>query len=80
MKKGIVRMIIGAIMIGFQILSMLGSLRAGISLPSLSAIYNSYWYVSYELALYDLVYFMSYYSIGILGVILFMSGIYAYNK
>ena len=80
MKKGIVRMIIGAIMIGFQILSMLGSMKAGISLPSLYAVYTSSLYVSYELALYDLVYFMAYYSIGILGVILFMSGIYAYNK
>jgi hypothetical protein len=80
MKKGIVRMIIGAIMIGFQIFSMLGSMKAGISIPSLSSVYTSSLYVSYELALYDLVYFMSYYSIGILGVILFLSGIYAYNK
>ena len=72
MKKGIVRIVVGLILVGLQLLSVVGNLSAGASLPSL--------FGSGALFAFNLIYFLSYYLIGIIGLILLISGISAYTN
>lgn len=72
MKKGIGRIIIGAVFVILQIMSIAGNAKAGIS-TQLS-------FDSLGVFLYDLIFFVSYYFVGIVGVILLVSGIRALRR
>lgn len=72
MKKGKIRIIIGCVLIFIQILSILGNAKAGITIK-LS-------FDNFSVFLYDLIVLLSYLSVGIIGVILLIWGICAYNK
>lgn len=70
MKKGLVRIIIGSILIAFQVLGMIGNLRTqGVLIPPYP-----------ETGGYDLGYVFGYFLIGIVGAILLTFGIQARNK
>lgn len=72
MKKGLPRIIIGCILIGFQLLSVIGNSltgnHLGISFTSIYAFIG------------DLISLLTYYFSGILGVILLISGLIIYNR
>ena len=70
MKKGLVRIIIGSILVAFQVLGMLGSLKThGVLIPPYP-----------ETGGYDFAYVFGYFLIGIVGAILLIFGIQARNK
>lgn len=72
MKRGIVRIVLGLILITLQIMSVIGNHMSGaiaFSPPASSA-----------QLLYDLIFYSSYYSIGIIGLILLISGLFAYIR
>lgn len=72
MKKGIGRIILGTVLVILQILSIAGNAKAGIS-TQLS-------FDSLGVFLYDLIFLVSHYFVGIVGVILMVSGFIAYRK
>lgn len=74
MKKGIIRMVFGAILVGLQLMSVLGSMKAGIPLPSIS------FAGSLAQIGYDLIFCASYYLVGIIGIALFVFGYVAHFK
>lgn len=69
MKKGAKRIIAGVVLIGLQIVSIIGSTKSGNSI-SLS-------FDSPALLAYDLTYLLSYCFVGIIGAALLISGIVA---
>lgn len=71
MKKGLPRIIIGCILIFFQLLSVIGN--------SLTGNHLGIHFTSFYAFLGDLITLLSYYSIGIIGTILLISGIVVYN-
>lgn len=66
MKKGKARIIVGVILIVLQIMSLAGNAKAGISIQLSS--------------LYDITYLIGYFLVGIVGVVLLISGIVSYLK
>lgn len=72
MKRGIVRIVLGLILITLQIMSVIGNHMSGAIAFSPP--------VSSAQLLYDLIFYSSYYSIGIIGLILLISGLFAYIR
>ncbi len=72
MKKGKVRIIIGFILVLLQLLSVLGNAKSGAKI-SLS-------FDNPNIFLYDLIGLFSYFLVGIIGVVLLVSGLIAYNR
>ena len=71
-RRGVARIIIGTILIVLQTLSAIGNALAGVKIQ-LS-------FKTLAVFIYDLVYLISYFFIGIIGLILLISGIVAYTK
>lgn len=69
MRKGIIRIITGLILIGLQVLSIIGNSSVGMTFPLP---------VSTAQLMFDLGFYISYYFVGILGLILFVSGLIAF--
>lgn len=72
MKKGLVRIIIGCILIFFQALSVMGNCAQG-QVISIS-------FANTSVFLFDLISLISYFLVGIIGTILLISGLVAYNR
>ena len=72
MKKGITRIVLGTILISLQALSIVGGLKSGYHISISTA--------TMALFLYDLIFLVSYLLVGIIGIILLISGLFAYNK
>ena len=66
MKKGKARIIAGVILIILQIMSLAGNAKAGVVIQLSS--------------LYDITYLIGYFLVGIIGVVLLISGIVSYLK
>ena len=62
MKKGKIRIIIGCVLIVLQILGIIGNSKSGLSF-NLS-------FDNIEIFLYDLIFLIGYFLIGIIGIIL----------
>ena len=73
MKKGVKRIILGSILIALQVVSFIGNTLAGTSSIQIS-------FDSPALFVYDLVFLISYFFVGIVGLILLISGIVAHYK
>ena len=69
-RKGKARIIIGCILMFFQLISVLGDTSV-FDIPAPQSFYQ---------LLYDIIFFTSYFLISIVGLILLISGIVAYNK
>lgn len=72
MRQGKTRIIIGAVLTILQIMSIAGNAKTG------SGIQISF--SSLGVMVFDLIYLASYWFIGVLGVIILVSGIMAYLK
>lgn len=72
MKKGLPRIIIGCILIVFQLLSVIGN--------SLTGNHLGISFTNVYVFIYDLIGLLTYYFLGILGVIFLVSGLVAYNR
>ena len=72
MKKGIARIIIGIVLVVLQLMSLAGNAKAGVGIQ-LS-------FSSAAVFVYDLISLISYCFVGIIGVILLITGIIAYRK
>ena len=72
MKKGVARIIVGTVLILLQIMSFIGNAHAGIGIQIS--------FDSIAVFAYDLVVLISYCFLGIVGVILLVSGIIARSK
>lgn len=72
MRKGIARIISGIVLLCFQLMSVLGLMKSGMPLPTIHGSGYAFWY--------DLIYLLSYYLIGIVGMISLISGVFAYTK
>ena len=72
MRKGKIRIITGCILIVLQILGIIGNAKTGLSF-NLS-------FDNIGIFLYDLIFLIGYFLIGIIGVILLITGLIAYNK
>lgn len=72
MRKGIARIVIGIILIVLQLMSLIGNMKAGVGFQ-LS-------FASPAAFLFDLIFLISYFLVGIIGVILLLFGIRAYKK
>lgn len=69
MKKGIIRIIIGCILIVIQIFSVMQNLRQGFTFQLE--------FINFKVFLFDLLYLLGFFLVGIIGLILLFSGIYA---
>lgn len=70
MRKGVIRIILGLLLIILQALSVFGNYQNGIiSFPQP---------VSSGQLLFDLTFYLSYYSVGIVGMVLLASGLFAF--
>lgn len=74
MKKGVVRIVLGSILIILQVMSVVGNTLAGKG----SSIQISF--DSIALFVYDLIFLVSYFFVGIVGAILLVSGLIARCK
>ena len=72
MKKGIKRIIAGIILIVLQTMSIIGNASAGIGIQLSFASATAFFY--------DLLFLFGYLFFGIIGLILLIWGITAYNK
>lgn len=72
MKKGLLRIIIGCVLIILQLMSAIGN--------SSSGLHFSISFANISVFIYDLCVLLGYYFIGILGVILLTSGLIAFNR
>lgn len=72
MKKGLVRIIIGCILVFFQALSVMGNCAQG-QVISIS-------FANTSVFLFDLISLISYFLVGIIGTILLISGLVAYKR
>ena len=71
MKRGKVRIVLGMILIVIQLLSVLGNYKTGQHITVTFA--------NPAVFIYELIYLVSYFFVGILGMILVASGMFAYN-
>ena len=72
MKRGIVRIIFGIILVILQLMSIAGNAKAGIGIQIS--------FDSLAVFLYDLIFLVSSNCVGIIGIILLVSGVRAYTK
>lgn len=72
MKKGTIRIILGSVLIVFQALSIMGNVKAGVN-------YAFDFYNTYTL-IYSVLYLFGSCLVGIIGVILLLSGVFAQQK
>lgn len=70
MKKGIARIVLGAVLIAFQVMSFIGNAGVGFNLS----------FDSLASFVFDLISLVSYWFFGIVGVIILVSGIIARSK
>ena len=72
MKKGKVRFVLGIVLVVLQAISIMGNAKAGISMQVS--------FVSLGVLVYDLIFLVSYNLVGIIGIILLVSGIKVRRK
>ena len=72
-KKGLTRIVLGCLLILFQIISISGNAKYGNAFPSVS-------FVNTQVFFYSALTLLSYLCVGIIGAILLISGICAANK
>ncbi len=74
-KKGIIRIVIGCVLLLLQILSVLGEMK-----ENPSSLGESYQLVYSTLGIYSFLFFLGRYSVGILGAIFLLSGVIAHRR
>lgn len=72
MKKGIAQIVLGVILIGLQLFSVIGAIKSGTPLPTLG-------FGSPAFA-FDVSVCIGYYFFGILGLVFLIVGLVIYNK
>lgn len=70
--KGTKRIVIGAILIALQLMSLLGNANSGVGIQIS--------FDSLAVFMYDLIFVVSYFFVGIVGAVLLISGVIAHHK